>query len=167
MATSRTAAAAETGLRSLQVWWRAVTMVRSGQVPTAVGAQKGNGRGGGGGGCGGEAVRNSNDNVDSGKKGESLGRVACVYTCAGCPASGGREHPPPSGGVPSVVAVVYARENIPLHDCYAAAARRYVFIVFNNNIMVRRTFDGFRPTSGYLNDTAISPPPSTTIVVPR
>lgn len=79
------------------------------------------------------AVRNSNDNVDSGKKGESLGRVACVYTCAGCPANGrggGREHPPPSGGVPSVVAVVYARENIPLRDCYAAAAaaRRYVFI---------------------------------------
>jgi len=116
------------------------------------------------GGCGGEAVRNSNDNVDS-EKGESLGRVACVYTCAGCPVSD-------SGGTPAARwgstersgRGVYARAKTFLYNCYSAVAaartaRRYNI---NNNIMVRRAFGGFHPTTGYLHGTAVPQPPSLT-----
>jgi len=118
---------------------------------------------------GGEAVHNSNDNVDSGKKvSHSVASRVCIPVQVARWAVAG--HPPPGGGVPSVAVVVckcvYTRENIPpqlLHRCrrrsYRTSALRYNI---NNNIMVRRAFDGFHPTTGYLFGTAILKSPSST-----
>jgi len=120
------------------------------------------------GGRGGEAaVRNSNDNVDS-EKGESLGRVACVYTCAGCPVSdsgsGGGTPAARWGSTERSGRGVYAHAKTFLYNRYAAVAaartaRRYNI---NNNIMVRRAFGGFHRTTGYLRGTAILQHPSLT-----
>jgi len=137
-----------------------------------VGAQKANGCGGGGG--------RSNwwwrsvvvvvrrcatvTTTSTREKGESLGRVACVYTCAGCPVSdsGGGGGTPAArwGSTERGGRGVYAHAKTFLYNCCAArTARRYNI---NNNIMVRRAFGGFHPTTGYLRGTTILQPPSLT-----